>query len=109
MGFVYLICDSGYDSMFKIGVTRQPIEKRIKQLQTGNGSEIFLVNYHKTEYPDPAFSVPNGSVWYVPPLLPHCAGIPEVPPVPSWSQARSPHSGSRPAQHRRRVLSPKKN
>lgn len=51
MGTVYLICDLGHDNMFKIGVTKQPIEKRMKQLQTGNGSEIFLVNYHETEYP----------------------------------------------------------
>ena len=51
MGYVYLICDSGHDNMFKIGVTKQPIEKRLKQLQTGNGSEIFLSAYHETEYP----------------------------------------------------------
>ena len=51
MAYVYLLCDSGQDNMFKIGVTKQPIEKRIKQLQTGNGSEIFLVDYHATEYP----------------------------------------------------------
>lgn len=51
MGFVYLICDSGHDNMFKIGVTKQPIEKRIKQLQTGNGSEIFLTSYYETRYP----------------------------------------------------------
>jgi len=51
MAFVYLICDSGHDNMFKIGMTKSPIEKRIKQLQTGNGSEIFLSAYHETEYP----------------------------------------------------------
>lgn len=51
MGYVYLICDSGHDNMFKIGVTKQPINKRLKQLQTGNGSEIFLSAYHETEYP----------------------------------------------------------
>jgi len=51
MAFVYLLCDSGQDSMFKIGMTKSSIEKRIKQLQTGNGSEIFIVDYHETEYP----------------------------------------------------------
>lgn len=51
MGYVYLICDSGQDNTFKIGVTRGSIEKRIKKLQTGNGEEIFLVNYYETEYP----------------------------------------------------------
>lgn len=51
MGFVYLLGDSGQENTFKIGVTRQNINKRIKQLQTGNGSDIYLVNYHETKYP----------------------------------------------------------
>ena len=51
MGYVYFICDSGHDNMFKIGVTRGSVEKRIKRLQTGNGSEIFLVNKYETQYP----------------------------------------------------------
>lgn len=51
MAFVYLLCDSGFDNRFKIGVTKQSILKRIKQLQTGNGSEIFLSSYYETEYP----------------------------------------------------------
>ena len=51
MAYVYLLCDSGQDNTFKIGVTKGPIEKRIKKLQTGNGSEIFLSNYYETDYP----------------------------------------------------------
>lgn len=51
MAFVYLLCDSGFDNRFKIGVTKQSIEKRVKQLQTGNGSEIFLSSYYETEHP----------------------------------------------------------
>ena len=51
MAYVYLLCDSGHDNMFKIGITRGDIQKRIKKLQTGNGNEIFLVNYHETKYP----------------------------------------------------------
>lgn len=51
MAFVYLLCDSGQENMYKIGVTRGKIENRIRQLQTGNGSEIHLVNYYKTDYP----------------------------------------------------------
>lgn len=51
MAFVYLLCDSGQDSCFKIGVTRGSIEKRIKKLQTGNGEEIFLADYFETDYP----------------------------------------------------------
>lgn len=51
MWVVYLLCDSGHDNVYKIGITKQNIEKRIKQLQTGNGCEIFLTAYHETEYP----------------------------------------------------------
>lgn len=51
MGFVYLLCDSGQDYTYKIGVTRGKIEKRIKQLQTGNSSEIYLVDFYETKYP----------------------------------------------------------
>lgn len=32
MAYVYLICDSGQDNTFKIGVTRGSIEKRIKKI-----------------------------------------------------------------------------
>ena len=51
MGFVYLLCDSGQDNLFKIGVTKNDVNKRIKKLQTGNGNEIFLVKCFKTSYP----------------------------------------------------------
>lgn len=51
MAYVYLLGDAGQDNTFKIGMTRGPIEKRIRQLQTGNGEEIYLVNYHETEIP----------------------------------------------------------
>lgn len=49
-GLVYLICDPSTE-LYKIGVTRGPVEKRIKQLQTGNGTEVHLVHKHVTEYP----------------------------------------------------------
>lgn len=51
MAFVYLLGDSGQDNTFKIGMTRGTIEKRIKQLQTGNGEEIYLVDFYETIYP----------------------------------------------------------
>lgn len=51
MPFVYLLCDSGQENCYKIGMTRGKIEKRIKQLQTGNSEEITLLKYHETEYP----------------------------------------------------------
>lgn len=51
MAFVYLLGDSGQNNTFKIGITRGKVEKRIKQLQTGNGEEIYLVNFYETDYP----------------------------------------------------------
>lgn len=51
MAYVYLICDSGQDNVFKIGVTKGSVEERIKKLQTGNGNEIFLVDFYETKYP----------------------------------------------------------
>ena len=51
MAFVYLLGDYGQNNTYKIGVTRGKIEKRIKQLQTGNGNEIYLVDYYETKYP----------------------------------------------------------
>lgn len=51
MAFVYLLGDTGQDNTFKIGITRGDVKKRIKQLQTGNGEEIYLVNYYETDYP----------------------------------------------------------
>jgi len=51
MAIVYILGDSGQDNTFKIGVTRGPVEKRIKQLQTGNGGEIYLVKTYETQYP----------------------------------------------------------
>ncbi len=51
MAYVYLLGDSGQDNTFKIGITRGKIDKRIKQLQTGNGEDIYLVNSYETNYP----------------------------------------------------------
>ena len=48
--FVYLFCDPSQD-LYKIGVTKNLYSKRMKQLQTGNGSELHLVNYQETFYP----------------------------------------------------------
>lgn len=49
-GYVYLICDSITDT-YKIGRTKNNVQKRLKQLQTGCSSELFVVNEYKTEYP----------------------------------------------------------
>lgn len=48
--YVYLICDPA-QNLYKIGVTKNMYSKRMKQLQTGNGSELHIVNYHETYYP----------------------------------------------------------
>ena len=50
MGYVYLICDPATDR-FKIGVTRDLKSNRIKKLQTGNSTELFMVNHYETEWP----------------------------------------------------------
>lgn len=48
-GYVYLLCDG---QKFKIGMTKQKnIYKRIKELQTGNPSEIWLQNFYETNNP----------------------------------------------------------
>lgn len=49
-GYVYIICDPS-QNLYKIGVTKNPYGKRIKQLQTGNGTELHLVKYYETSFP----------------------------------------------------------
>ena len=51
MGYVYLICDPA-NNTFKIGVTKKlDIEERVRKLQTGNSTELFIRSYYKCEYP----------------------------------------------------------
>ena len=50
MGYVYLICDPSQNT-YKIGVTRNIVQKRLKKLQTGNSSELHIVNTVETKYP----------------------------------------------------------
>lgn len=49
-GIVYLICDPS-NNMFKIGVTRDFKSNRIKKLQTGNPTELFLHSFYETNHP----------------------------------------------------------
>ena len=49
-GSVYLICDSQTE-LYKIGVTRGDVEKRLKKLQTGNGDELHIVFVFETDTP----------------------------------------------------------
>ena len=48
-GYVYLLCDG---ERFKIGMTRNKIEKRITELQTGNANEIWVRSYYETCHPE---------------------------------------------------------
>lgn len=49
MGKVYLIANEEW-TQFKIGVSTKELDKRLKSLKTGNGSEIFLVNSFETKH-----------------------------------------------------------
>lgn len=48
MKFIYLI-QSLENSYYKIGVSKNP-KRRIKQLQTGNASELRLIDTYESEY-----------------------------------------------------------
>lgn len=48
---VYLLCDPSND-LFKIGMTRHMTSQRVKQLQTGNGTELFIVHVYPCQYPN---------------------------------------------------------
>lgn len=47
MGKVYLIADEEW-VQFKIGISTRPLEKRLKSLKTGNGSEITPIKIFET-------------------------------------------------------------
>lgn len=56
MGNVYLLMSTDSDGekeLFKIGITKSSIEKRIKSLSTGNPNKIILINsYTSKNYKD---------------------------------------------------------
>jgi hypothetical protein len=50
-GFVYLLVNYGSDpETYKIGITTGQIDKRIKNLQTGNSNEIILLKFYKSRF-----------------------------------------------------------
>ena len=50
MGYIYLICDPSQNT-YKIGVTRNLVQNRIKKLQTGNSSKLHTIYTISTDYP----------------------------------------------------------
>lgn len=48
MGYVYLI-ESYNTQFYKIGVSKNHPNKRVKQLATGNADELRLITYYQTE------------------------------------------------------------
>jgi len=55
LGYVYLVVEwdkiEKDNNPVKIGVTTGSIEKRIKKLQTGNSSELYVLKYFKSIKP----------------------------------------------------------
>lgn len=52
MGYVYLIGEVDNPGKYKIGSTRaKNINSRLRQLQTGNSSELYIKESFETEYP----------------------------------------------------------
>ena len=52
MGYVYLIGEIGNEGKYKIGSTRvKSVDKRLKQLQTGNSSQLYIKDSFETAHP----------------------------------------------------------
>jgi hypothetical protein len=52
MGYVYLIGEIENSGRYKIGSTRaKDVNRRLKQLQTGNASELYIKEAFETEHP----------------------------------------------------------
>jgi hypothetical protein len=52
MGYVYLIGEIGNENRFKIGATKcKDINKRLKQLQTGNSEGLYIKESFETTRP----------------------------------------------------------
>jgi len=51
MGYVYLILQVSIegDETYKIGITKNDPNKRVKQLSTGNSDKIQLLNHYESE------------------------------------------------------------
>lgn len=48
---IYLIeCINEYDTYYKIGITKNSVKSRLKQLQTGNSSHLKIVYIYETKF-----------------------------------------------------------
>lgn len=48
---VYLICaEIGDERLYKIGYTRREVEKRVKELKTGNAADFYIVDSFKSKW-----------------------------------------------------------
>ena len=52
MGYVYLIGEEDIPNHYKIGSTKaNNVQKRLRQLQTGNSTSLYLRDYFETDKP----------------------------------------------------------
>lgn len=47
-GFVYLLAEMGDNLRYKIGITKNPVKKRLSQLRTGNSDNIDIIHAYKS-------------------------------------------------------------
>lgn len=47
-GYVYLLAEMGDKLRYKIGITKNDVDKRVKQLRTGNPDDIIILNTYKS-------------------------------------------------------------
>jgi len=48
-GWVYLLEEMGDNLRYKIGFTKNDIEKRVKPLRTGNSDDIMIIKQYRSE------------------------------------------------------------
>lgn len=49
-GYVYLLAEWGGELRYKIGVTKNDVEKRVKQLKTGNSNDIKIIHTYQSNH-----------------------------------------------------------
>lgn len=49
IGYVYLLSEMGDNLRYKIGITKNPVKKRLSQLSTGNSNNIDILYTYKSK------------------------------------------------------------